>query len=365
MEKNISLGKKIILVSIIWLFVAVLTSSLTFLSEVQGAFVFPFPFYVAIIYEVICITPWAICTPLVAKIARTYSFGENRIYISLLAHTLTALLVFGLHSLVQSAAVSVFFGDPFTLQYLMDDFWGFLDMRLLLYLGLLLAVYSYDFYWKSREIKLRASELKAQINQAKYDSLLNQIQPDFLLSSLDSIENNISRNILDAENVISDLSDVLRQMLKSINQEHITVEEHYKSLRRYLNLVESRKAIKINSESHINEDCLKARITPFFPLLPALERIFNHHFKNKMYVSYSVNCESLRTHLKLSISRVSSIDERNGKILDGDSAGTIFKELEVKSTENSTFKITASDDSIVIDVITNAENYLGSEVLVS
>lgn len=300
----------------LWIGVAFLISSITFLNQLQGNYPEELSVFNVLLFETICISPWAISTPFIMRIARRFSFEEDRRYKSILVHLLTALLVFCFHSVIQSLTVHWFYNEPLTLSYLWLDFRGFIDMRLMLYIGLVLGIYAIDLQNKNREIRLNEPRLKAQLNKARYRALLNQIQPDFLIDSIDSIERNLPEKPITAENILTDLSDLLRIMLRNINQEEVPIQEDLESFRLYVDILGSRYGAEIKQKTNIDPQCYEAKVPSFLILIPVIEHVLkkvSQHHQLIKSVGYQAKRSGNQIHLSATIE---GLPQSTKKILD-------------------------------------------------
>lgn len=227
----------------------------------------------AIIFEFWCITPWIFLTPVILWLARSYRFERPGLYKSITIHFFAAFILFVLHSLVQSYTVSVEFDIPFGWAYLKKDFMGFIDMRVMLYSGLLLVIYSFDFYRRDKGIELKEPLLKKELNKARFHAILNQIQPGFLLNSIDSVRESLDKDMDEAEEILTEFSDLLRIMLANIEREQVTIREDLQSYFLYTDLLQKRMGKKIMVKTDIDQECYEDFIPPFLVLIPLLEEI--------------------------------------------------------------------------------------------
>jgi len=217
---------------------------------------------------------------------------------------------------IQSLAVSWFYHEPLTWSYLWLDFRGFIDMRLMLYIGLLLGIYAIDLQRKNREIQLKEPRLKAQLNNAKYRALLNQIQPDFLIDSISSIERNLPDDPRKAEHILIDLSDLLRIMLRNIDREEVSIQKDLESFQLYVSILQNRFDSDIQKKTNIDPNCYDARIPSFLILIPFIEKVVenasrDHHTISS--ISYEARREGDEVHLE---STIDGIPQGDAEILD-------------------------------------------------
>ncbi|MGD8428308.1 MAG: histidine kinase [Balneolaceae bacterium] len=337
---------KALKISGLWIGVAFLISSITFLNQIQENYSENLSVLNVLLFETVCISPWAVSTPFIVRIARRFRFEEGQRLTSAVVHFLVALAVFSFHTIIQSLTVTWFYHDPVSLSYMWLDFRGFLDMRLMLYTGLLLGIYAIDFQKRNREIELREPRLKAQLNRAKYRAMINQIQPDFLIDSIESIERNIADDPERAEHVLIDLSDLLRIMLKNIEREEVSIQEDLESFHLYVEILRNRLDTDIREKTDISPDCYHARIPSFLLLVPFLEKVIEKTPDTGSIKSISYKAERVgnEVHLEASIDGVPTTSE----VLDKEQKrrlANILTRLKDKFDDDSVKLTTEAKDS--------------------
>lgn len=297
------LATKTLVIMGLWTIVILLISSITLLSSMQEGK--PASVFDIVVFELICISPWILFTPAIIWLARTYRFGKDTLVKSIPFHLVAVALIFILHSIVQSYAVSIYYDIIFSWEYIRRDFFGFIDMRVMLYAGILLAVYTIDFQKKSREIRLNESRLKAELNEAKFHALLNQIQPDFLLKSLESVKESLDKSEEASEQILTEFSDLLRIMLANVKRDEVTVKEDLESFHLYLSILQKRLGQPIEVESRVREEYYEVLIpSSFIMLIPILEKIIDSLGKKTgqiSKISYKADCADGETYLELTI----------------------------------------------------------------
>jgi len=286
----------------LWSIVIMLISSITLLSSIQEGIS---PSIVdVLVFELICISPWILFTPAIIWLIRNFRFDREILVKSIFFHLFAAAVVFSFHSVVQSYAVSLYYDVTFSWSYIRHDFLGFMDMRVMLYAGMLLAVNIVDFQKKSRETSINESRLKAELNEAKFHALLNQIQPDFLLKSLDLVNESLDHSEEISEEILTDFSDLLRIMLANVKRDEVTIKEDLKSFRLYLSILEKRMEQPLGVETKVSEECYEVLIPSFMMLIPVLEKIIDsldHKQGHISKISYQAECNDGKTYLDLVI----------------------------------------------------------------
>ena len=342
---------KSLVITGLWTIVILLISSITILTTLQeGSAVDTLG---VIAFELICISPWILFTPAIIWLARSYKFEAENIYASVGIHLVAMLLLFCLHSLVQSFTVSYYYEVSFTWDYIQRDFLGFIDMRVMLYAGILLGVYTMDFHRKNREIRLKEPRLKAELNQAKFHALLNQIQPDFLLKSIDSIKNSLDRSEEESEEVLTEFSDLLRIMLANVQKDEVILQEDLKAFQLYTNILGKRLGQKIEIEENIDDKCYDALVPSFLILVPLFEQMVDALNPSRHIISrISYNAEFESGMIRLEV-RIEGENIPYQKLPDYIGNTEILKIVEKYQTkhEDVEFKTSAGKNGISIHLI--------------
>lgn len=307
-----------------------------------------------IVYELFCISPWIILTPAIIRVARSYRFKNNAFYSTIGIHLITVAVVFSLHSFVQSYTNSLYYDMSFSWSYIQRDFLGYLDMRIMLYIGILLAVYTIDFQKKNREIRLSEPRLKAELNKAKFHALLNQVQPDFLLNSIESIKDNLDDNKERSEEILNDFSDLLRIMLANVNREEVTVQEDLESFYLYTGILQKRLGQNIDIETSVDEACHDAIVPSFLMLVPVFEQILaviDSKSDSIRGICYKARCQSGKIHLETRIKGKNIPYKSVPKLIQNLGFTEIIEKLQSKYGKHVEFKTQTEKDSIYFSLV--------------
>ena len=255
-----------------WLVLALLISVSSYFMNLERQLEVS-SFFSIVLFEIACLLPWPVFAPFLIKLARRYPLNSDLGIKKIFVHLTAALFIFTLHGLAQSFSVSVYYEEPFTWSYFGSDMLYFLDMRLMMYIGVLLGVYTFDYFMEERERAIEESEKFRQLNEARYQTLLNQIQPSFLLATLDSIKDTISEDRDRADVLIIDLSSILRILLNSIRKIEIDVSQDEKLWRNYIELLNKRFNTSVVSKFDIDEEVYRYQIPSIAMLIPFFEDV--------------------------------------------------------------------------------------------
>ena len=189
---------------------------------------------------------WALLTPGIIWLGRRFPPFEGRRWPLGLAVNLVASMmvvyVLGLGQIVNER--SVLGSTPRDLPLLIAGvrswlFW--LTSDGMLYWAVLAIDSGVARYRETRERELLASQLEAQLSQARLQSLKMQLQPHFLFNALHTIGQLVrtGQNAL-AVQVVAGLGDLLRQLLDSASTQEVPLKQELDFLRSYLDIEQIR-----------------------------------------------------------------------------------------------------------------------------
>jgi two-component sensor histidine kinase len=171
--------------------------------------------------------------------------------------------------------------DPSFLNNLRRDFFGAFgpfalrgNFGLAIYLIVLSAAHALGFYRRAKERDLQAVELAASLTRAKLDALRLQLQPHFLFNTLNAISTLVHRDANQADELIGDLSDLLRLSLLTTDHE-VPLARELELLDRYLAIEQTRLGDRLKIVRDI-DPAATAALVPTFVLQPLAENSIRH-----------------------------------------------------------------------------------------
>ena len=143
------------------------------------------------------------------------------------------------------------------------------------YLIYIVFFYAVNYYQEFREKLKNEGKLKALVKEAELHALKSQINPHFLFNSLNSISSLTMTEPERAQEMVINLSDLMRYSLKHDQEEEVTFEEELSNNQLYLKIEKVRFGKKLNPVFDINDNCLKAKI-PNMILQPLYENAIKY-----------------------------------------------------------------------------------------
>ena len=136
--------------------------------------------------------------------------------------------------------------------------------------------YAFDYRERFRERESAASELKAQLAQARLEALKMQLHPHFLFNTLHTISGLVrAGDRRPAVNMIAGLSELLRRALDSADEQEVALGEELKFVELYLDIQLVRFSDRLMVRKDIAPETLEA-LVPNMLLQPLVENAIRH-----------------------------------------------------------------------------------------
>jgi sensor histidine kinase YesM len=145
----------------------------------------------------------------------------------------------------------------------------------LTYWGIVGVAWAIEAYRMSRERELRASQLEAQLADARLEALKMQLHPHFLFNSLNSILPLVFRDRDAAARTVVQLGELLRISLEREATAHILLSQELEFLKLYLELQKTRYQDRLTVSVAVEPNILAAEV-PNLILQPLVENAIKH-----------------------------------------------------------------------------------------
>ncbi|MEO7455272.1 MAG: histidine kinase [Gemmatimonadaceae bacterium] len=117
--------------------------------------------------------------------------------------------------------------------------------------------------------------LRAEVAEQRLIALTGQLQPHFLFNTLQGISTLIHRDADAADEMLSRLSDLLRELLRHRESGLVTLDEEMRFTRTFLEIAEIRFADRLRFDIEV-QTALERALVPLFILQPLVENALSH-----------------------------------------------------------------------------------------
>ncbi|PIF05988.1 MAG: hypothetical protein CSA36_03955 [Draconibacterium sp.] len=145
----------------------------------------------------------------------------------------------------------------------------------MMYLIYVVLFYAVNYYNGFKEKLRNEGKLKTLIKEAELHALKSQINPHFLFNSLNSISSLTMTDPARAQDMVINLSQLMRYSLKHDHNEKVTLKQELENNKLYLNIEKVRFGQKLNPVFEVDEKCLKA-VIPNMVLQPLYENAIKY-----------------------------------------------------------------------------------------
>ncbi|RIJ47414.1 hypothetical protein D1614_14970 [Maribellus luteus] len=256
---TIAYGLFWILVSTVLVLIATLVNGVPLGNSVVETFTF------LILYALIGAAIW--------YVIKFSTLEDNSILRVILAHLIAATIIVFIWMYIGVVFVKAF--HPNARQWLDQTVLGRTVAGYIMYIGFVVFFYAVNYYYAFKEKSKNETHLKALVKEAELHALKSQINPHFLFNSLNSISSLTMTDPARAQEMVINLSQLMRYSLKHDQDEKVTVMRELENNKLYLSIEKVRFGKKLNPVFAIEEDCMKAEI-PNMILQPLYENAIKY-----------------------------------------------------------------------------------------
>lgn len=120
-----------------------------------------------------------------------------------------------------------------------------------------------------------AYQLQAKLTQSQLDTLKLQLQPHFLFNALNGISTLVYRDPETADQMIGNLSKLLRGVIDEKNANKLLLSRELELLGAYISIEQMRFGDRVQFEEDVESVCYQAKVPTFF-LQPLVENAVRH-----------------------------------------------------------------------------------------
>ncbi|MCL1821484.1 MAG: histidine kinase [Prolixibacteraceae bacterium] len=265
--------KYLLLYGIFWIFVTFGNAMIMWNS-------YNTPFGLALVFSLVNFTLYAALGLSIWYVVQ-YNTPENySIWSLLLIHLLVATILNFIWVYASSVVVKMLV--PELADYTVSSTWSNFFSGYLLYAMFVLFYMVIVYYQNFKEKVTRESELKSLVKEAELHALKSQINPHFLFNSLNSISSLTMSDPAKAQEMVINLSNLMRYSLKHDQSEKVPFGEEFQNNQLYMAIEKVRFGSKLQPVFDVDEKCYDA----FIPNM-LLQPIYENAIKYGVYEATS------------------------------------------------------------------------------
>jgi len=220
---------------------------------------------------------WALLTPLIVSLAvRIGADKQNRIAQFLFFAALGIAIGLGV-SLIGHATRDALLQRPPDADSGRSHgppLWFGILNALVIYLGVLAAGVARAYSLRFRARREQATQLQAQLAEARLEALRSQLDPHFLFNTLNAVSTLVERDPRGVRRMITRLSELLRYTMEGAREPEITLRRELDLIDRYLDIMEVRfPGLNV---MRLLEDSSLDMLVPSMVLQPLVENAIRH-----------------------------------------------------------------------------------------
>jgi two-component system LytT family sensor kinase len=221
---------------------------------------------------------YALLTPVVFQMARRYPLMRGRAVRHIPVHLLASLVLCAVWAGTGTVLRWAIFPDVATPTARAVASWFFtsLPFGVAVYFAVLGVEHATFFFLEARTRETQATRLSAQLAEARLAALRTQLQPHFLLNSLNAITVIVrDRDTLTATRMLEQLGEMLRRVMRTDRPQEVPLAEELDFVRRFLAIEEIRFSDRLRPVFQVDPALLSAAV-PELLLQPLVENALRH-----------------------------------------------------------------------------------------
>lgn len=229
---------------------------------------------------------------------------------------------------------------------------AYLNYTFLTYFGITSIIYTYYYSNRWKTAKLQRALLAEQLTDTRMRVLKSQLQPHFLFNTLHNISSLIETNTKQAQNMLNDLSDLLREVI-ALKEDHFnTLAQELYILQKYIDIVSIRYSDHLTITTDIAANIENTPV-PLMMIQPIVENAIKHGFsRNTEALEIAISIIEKGEHLHIEIKNngtplSATLQELTSK---GTGISNIMNRLDALYQNNYTFLVDNMNDWVIVSI---------------
>ena len=219
---------------------------------------------------------YGLLTPFVLLLARRYPLSRDTLTHRLPVHLIASVGLCAAWALLGwSLSFALFRAGPYGGSVL-DWFLTSLPFGVAVYFAVLGVEHALFYFVAVQERETHAARLEAQLAEARMGALRMQLQPHFLLNSLNAVTVIVrDRDTATATRVLEQLGDMLRRVMRPGRPQEVTLADELEFVRQYLGIETVRFSDRLHPTFAV-APAVQGAAVPEFLLQPLVENAVRH-----------------------------------------------------------------------------------------
>jgi len=227
------------------------------------------------------------------------------------------------------------------INYAVSDF----NNVLLSYLFQVAILYAHEYISKETQLIKNQKNLEIELNQTKLQILKSQLQPHFLFNALNSVVAVIDENKRKAQEMLVNISDILRTTLNADFIEPATLKEEIDYLEKYLSIEKVRYEDQLHYKIDLAPESEKM-LLPSLILQPVVENAIKHGFKGiqrTLTIVIEANADQKTILVKNNGAKIEKVEIQTG-------ITNVTERLSIFSPKRGSFRIYQEQGWIINEI---------------
>lgn len=225
---------------------------------------------------------WAFLSPLVWKLVLRYRPDKQFTYKKLFVWIGGGIVLSFIHELATNIlyhGMVYITGNLQITQTLVkqtfNSMLGAVFSRFMEYWMIFFGLTIWGYYQAFKKQRLKLAQVKAELFETKLEALKAQLQPHFLFNTLNSVSALMTKDIQQAQKVLSNLAQLLRTLFKHDGDHMVTLSEELEFIQSYLEIEQIRFSDRLKVHYQVHPETRYA-LVPKLILQPLVENSLKH-----------------------------------------------------------------------------------------